>query len=483
MLASSLSSSTSTAIGERPRRSRRIAVDLVAFADLLAVAAGGFVPAAIYSHVAGLPVSWAALTQACLVTAAITYGCLANAGMYDTSRMHDLPLKPGRLAWALAISFVAVLGLGLPFAPRQVHLWVWYGAWMSTSFALLLNLRLASRWLLARLTADGVFDRRVAVYGGGIIAGRVDQQLRNGALGIRLVGVYDDRPEQRLDSASPAIAGRLEDLVRAARSGAIDQIVIALPQGADQRTADIARRLEHLPVSIHIVTHIASDLVDEQASHTVSSLGTVGLIDVKAKPLADWSGILKAVEDYVLGAIFLLATLPLLAVISLIIKLDSAGPVLFRQKRAGRNGQVFECLKFRTMTVLEDGPSVLQARRDDPRVTRVGRVLRMTSLDELPQLINVLRGEMSIVGPRPHALAHDERFAEIHARYANRSQVKPGITGLAQINGHRGETETIEKLEARLAEDLAYVNTWSIWLDLKIIARTMLTGLVSRNAY
>jgi len=172
---------------------------------------------------------------------------------------------------------------------------------MSTSYALLLNLRIIARWLLARLTAAGTFDMRVAVYGGGVIASRVDQQLRNPALGIKFVGVYDDRPEQRLDASSPTLAGRLDDLVAAARSGRIDQIVIALPQGADQRTATIARMLERLPVSLHVVTHIASDLVDETSVHRVSSIGSVGLIDVKGKPLADWSGIVKAVEDYVLG--------------------------------------------------------------------------------------------------------------------------------------------------------------------------------------
>jgi Undecaprenyl-phosphate glucose phosphotransferase len=422
--------------------------------------------------------------QMCLICAVIVYGCLKNFGMYDTERLHDLPLHPTRLAASLGITFLAVLGLGLPFAPKEMHLWIWYAVWMGLSFTLLLDVRYAARIALARLTRDGVFDTRVAVYGSGIVASRVEKHLSDSSHGIRFAGLFDDRADaNRVEGSGPDIAGRLDELVRMARIGEIDRIIIALPQSADARTQQIARRLEHLPVSLHVVTHIASDLVEAGPAHRVSSVGTVGLIDVKQKPLADWSRVVKIVEDYLLGTLLLVALLPVFALIALAIKLDSNGPVFFRQRRRGQNHRIFEVLKFRTMHVLEDGADLKQVTRDDPRVTRIGRALRWLGLDELPQLVNVLRGEMSIVGPRPHALAHDDHFGDTVDRYANRHQVKPGITGLAQISGYRGETETKEKIERRLALDLEYVNSWSFWLDIKILALTILRGVCSKNAY
>jgi putative colanic acid biosynthesis UDP-glucose lipid carrier transferase len=470
--------------GAPRRRSRRIAADLVGFLDVAAVVAGGMIPAIIYAVAGGLPVDWLKHAQMCLVSAVIVYGCLRHYGMYDIERMHEFPVHPGRLVASLGIAFLAVLGLGLPFAPKEMHLWIWYGAWLATSLMLLLDVRFLARWQLARMTKAGAFDARVAVYGSGTVARRVEEHLKNPDLAIRFAGLFDDRHDvARMDHKGPELTGRLEDLVAAARSGKVDQIIIALPQAADQRTASIARRLEHLPVSLHIVTHIASDLVEAGPAHRVSSLGSVGLIDVKSKPLADWDRVVKAVEDYVLATLLLVLSLPLIAIIAAAIRLDSKGPVFFRQRRRGMNHGVIEVLKFRTMHVLEDGEGLRQATRDDPRVTRVGRVLRRLSLDELPQLVNVLRGEMSLVGPRPHALAHDDHFGETVERYANRQQVKPGITGLAQVEGLRGETETPEKIQQRLALDLQYVNKWSLWLDLKILGLTLLRSFSAKNAY
>lgn len=469
---------------EKPRWSRRIAADMVGFCDVSAIVAGGLIPAVIYAVSGGLAVDWLKHLQACLVSALIVYGCLRHYDMYDTSRMHEFPIKPFHLASSLAIAFLAVLGLGLPFVPRQMHLWIWYAAWFAMSYTLLLNVRyFAQRYLTAK-TQEGVFDARVAVYGSGVVARRVEEHLSDPRLAVRFAGLFDDRHEpSRLDKDAPGIAGSLQDLIKASRRGDIDRIIIALPQTADARTQQIARRLEHLPVSLHVVTHMASDLIEAGPAHNVSNLGSVGLIDVKSKPLADWARVVKSVEDYVLSALLLVALLPVMSLIALAVKLDSKGPAIFRQRRRGMNHQVFEVLKFRTMHVLEDGADIRQATRDDPRVTRVGRILRCMSLDELPQLVNVLRGEMSLVGPRPHALVHDDAFGDTVERYANRQQVKPGITGLAQISGCRGETETQEKIERRLALDLEYVNNWSLWLDLKILWLTLLRGLIGKNAY
>ncbi|MFM9941096.1 MAG: undecaprenyl-phosphate glucose phosphotransferase [Hyphomicrobiaceae bacterium] len=484
LIAPSLAGPDSTTAAAPRKFSRRIAADMVGFLDCLVVIVGGLVPAFIYVKAGGLQIDWIKHLQMCLVSAIIVYGCLRNFGMYDTNAMHNFPVRPSRLMAALGIAFLAVLGLGLPFAPREMHLWIWYSTWMALSFMLLLDVRILARAVLKRMTKAGAFDQRVAVYGSGNIARRVHDYLSDPAHGIQFAGLFDDRHEaSRVDNDGPNLTGRLEDLIAAARSGRIDQIIIALPQAADQRTQQIARRLEPLPVSLHVVTHISSDLVDQGPAHAVSSLGPVGLIDVKTKPLADWDRFVKAAEDRVIGTLLVILALPLFAVIAALIKLDSRGPVFFRQRRTGLDQSVIEVIKFRTMHVTADNGEFKQATRDDPRVTRLGWYLRRSSLDELPQLFNVLKGDMSLVGPRPHAVAHDERFGDVIKRYANRWQVKPGITGLAQVSGFRGETETAEKMEKRLEQDLAYVNDWSLWLDLKILALTVVRCIWAKNAY
>jgi putative colanic acid biosynthesis UDP-glucose lipid carrier transferase len=458
---------------------------MVGVADAIAVMAGGLVAGAILPHHIEAAPDWTRLAHLGLVSAVLARLVLDRFGMYDQGRLHDFPVRPKALLAALVISFAAVLGLWLPMGPARASGWLSLSAtWLAASFILILSGRLIARSLLARLTAAGHFDTRLAVYGSGVIARRVEEHLKDPALGIRFAGLFEDRAgENRRDGEGPQLRGNLSDLVLASRADEIDHIVIALPPAADRRLDSIVQRLEHLPVRISIVTHLAADLVEAGSRHRVASVGSVGLIDVKSKPLDGWGRTLKAAEDYVLGTVFLVAAAPVLLAIAIAVKLDSPGPVLFSQRRHGRNHKVFNVLKFRTMHVMENGPAVRQATRDDPRVTRVGRLLRRTSLDELPQLINVLRGEMSLVGPRPHAIAHDEHYGELLARYTNRLQVKPGITGLAQIKGLRGETETLDKMEARLEQDLVYVNQWSIWLDLKIIALTVVRAWGGKNAY
>lgn len=298
------------------------------------------------------------------------------------------------------------------------------------------------------------------------------------------VGAFDDRADRaRLGNVDVTIAGTLADLIEAGREGLVDRIIIALPQAADRRLHQIATALEQLPVTVHAVTHFSSDLISNRATHKVGNLGPVGLLTVKDKPLADWAPIIKRGEDVLISASLLVLSLPLVLVIAAAIKLTSPGPVLFRQRRRGLNHKVIEVLKFRTMTVLEDGGDVRQATSNDQRVTAIGRLLRRSSLDELPQLCNVLAGEMSLVGPRPHALVHDQHWGEMLEQYANRHQVKPGITGLAQVRGLRGETKTPDAIKARVDADLEYIATWSVWLDLEIIVRTVSAVIGARNAH
>lgn len=463
--------------------SRQVAMDIVAFLDIAAVIVGGLLPAWIYAVIGEAATNWILVVQSLLVAALLAYLCLRKWGMYDTMRMHDLPQSPSLLFAAIGVALISVLGIGLPYVVQNTNAWIWYAVWFLASSTLILMSRGLARPILARLSAAGRFDRRVAVFGAGQIARRVHDTLADPKLGITFVGVYDDRmDDNRVNPEGLHVAGKLDELIAAARAERIDQIVIALPQSADRRMSEVARRLEQLPVSLHVVTHISSDLIDGN-EHKVSSIGGVGLIDVKAKPLADWAPLVKRAEDVLIASVLVVALAPVMALIAAAIKLESQGPVLFRQRRRGLNQRIIEIMKFRTLTVVEADENVKQVLPNDPRVTRLGRVLRRTSLDELPQLFNVLAGDMSLVGPRPHAIVHDDQYSRELEEYANRHQVKPGITGLAQVQGLRGETSQPEKMKARIAADIAYIKSWSLGRDLTILAQTLWTVLWGRNAH
>ncbi len=467
------------------RWSRKVAADCVALADGATVFFGAAVPASIYGSVGGIVTNGTLLAQSSMAAALITHLCLRYWNQYDTQNMHNFPLNPGRMFAGLFIGLLTIVGLGLPHAVKDGHIWIWFITWLSASFTLMIFSRAMCSLVLKKMTAAGRFDQRVAVFGAGAIARRVHDHLINPALGLKFAGVFDDRiGQERLNPEGLEVTGRLEDLVAAARNDEIDQIVIALPQSAADRISLIARKLTQLPVSVHIVTHISSDLVEAGGfRHTVSNLGPVGMIDVKPKPLEDWSKIIKFFEDRVLGFFMLFCGAALFPLIALAIKLDSKGPVFFFQHRRGLNYRSINVIKFRTMHVQDHHAEVQQATKDDARVTRVGKVLRRLSLDELPQLLNVMIGEMSIVGPRPHALVHDEQFSEQLESYANRHQVKPGITGLAQVRGFRGETSDPADIEARVKADMEYIRDWSLWLDLKILFQTMFAVVTGKNAY
>lgn len=274
-----------TGSGTSKRRlSRGVASDLVAFGDILSVVLGGLLPALIYAMIGKVKVDQLLILQSVLVAGFITHLCLRFRGMYETARMDLYPQDPFELFIGVVCGMVGVLGIGLPLALRDMHIVVWYAAWLSASFTLILYCRIMARQILARLAAEGRFDERIAVFGAGQIARRVHDHLKTPGLGIHFAGVFDDRAgEDRLNPEGLEVAGRLEDLVSACREGKIDRVIVALPQAADQRIASIINKFTTLPVSTHIVTHISSDLVDGDISHKVSSLGPVGLLDVKKK--------------------------------------------------------------------------------------------------------------------------------------------------------------------------------------------------------
>jgi undecaprenyl-phosphate glucose phosphotransferase len=487
LTASTINSLIGLPASVRPRLSRRVTADLVGMGDVFIIIVALAVPCMLLTTLADWFPRRLELVRTGLLASLIAHYCFHQWALYDTQRMNEFPVHAVRIVVATGMAMLAVIGISTPVgAPTAQMLFTWPIIWFSAASALLISYRLAVRELLAVLTDARFYDERIAVYGIGKIADRVESYIRQAGHGMRFIGAFDDRTDkernEEIKTATPT--GRLADLIEAGRDGRVDRIIIALPQSADMRLAEITRELEQLPVTVHAVTHFSSDLFDRNGrGHKVSNLGPVGLINVKDRPLADWAPIVKRAEDIIISTTLLLLTLPFMVLIAAAIKLNSSGPVLFRQRRHGLNQKVIEVLKFRTMTVQENGDDVRQATKDDQRITFVGRILRRTSLDELPQLANVLVGEMSLVGPRPHALIHDAQWGEMLEQYANRHQVKPGITGLAQIRGLRGEAHTPKDIQKRINADLKYIANWSLWLDLSILLRTVSAVIRAQNAH
>jgi Undecaprenyl-phosphate glucose phosphotransferase len=295
---------------------------------------------------------------------------------------------------------------------------------------------------------------------------------------------YGMREVARFEFSRTSNFGRERDVanaaIAAARATNAEQVLLALSWADTRRRDFLSEKLRVLPLPVRLLPDQAADLIFSQCARR---FGSEILFDLQQAPLSHFNLASKRFVDVILSIVALLALSPLLALVSIAIRLDSPGPILFRQIRKGFNGKDFKIYKFRSMTVLEDGQTICQARRGDHRTTKVGRMLRTTSIDELPQLFNVLRGEMSLVGPRPHAVAHDSEYNDSIANYAFRHHVKPGITGWAQVHGFRGETAELELMKQRVDLDIWYINNWSPWLDLRIILMTCFEVARGRNAY
>jgi Undecaprenyl-phosphate glucose phosphotransferase len=286
----------------------------------------------------------------------------------------------------------------------------------------------------------------------------------------------EDDPLKRLSSDTRII----NSVANFVRRHNCREILLALPWGDTGRIEFVRDQIKALPVAARLLPDAQ---VRSLSNFRSSARQRVLAIEIQCAPLSGAQRFVKRIIDIFVGALALVFFLPLMVLTAIAIKLDGPGPVIFRQSRKGFNGKEFVIFKFRTMTVQENGPAVVQATRDDARVTPIGRLLRSASIDELPQILNVLRGEMSLIGPRPHALAHDNYFESILSDYAFRHHVKPGITGWAQCNGARGETPSIEHIAERVKLDLWYINNWSLWLDIQILIKTFFEILRKRNAY
>ncbi len=336
--------------------------------------------------------------------------------------------------------------------------------------------------LIVKSLANGSFARKkiivIAEQGQAVSSHSLNELRRYGFNAVKTCEL------SREEIASPGIVtslrSKLAEVIQVARNESIEDIYLLVRWSHHRIIDGITDALAVLPISVHLIP-------DESAARflnsPVTNIGDTWTAVLKRAPLTRFELAAKRCFDLTLATAGLLTLAPLMLVTALLIKLDSRGPVFFLQKRNGFNGQAFDIFKFRTMHVLENGPSVKQAIRHDPRITRLGRWLRRSSIDELPQLLNVIRGEMSLVGPRPHATSHNSEYEKLIANYAFRHHVKPGLTGWAQVNGYRGETRRVEQMQQRVEHDLWYINNWSPWLDLKIVLRTVLVALRQDTAY
>jgi putative colanic acid biosynthesis UDP-glucose lipid carrier transferase len=379
-----------------------------------------------------------------------------------------------------------VIGASLAFAlDRQGYLapdaaLLWFAG---TAFLLAVG-RVAIRAVQHLLRAKGINTRSFAVVGVNELGFQLARNIRRSPeLGLRLAGFYDDRIGGRLPALPDDLGERLgtiDELVEHARTGEVENIYITFPMRAEERTKRVLAKLSDSTASVYVVPDF---FVFELLHSRWTSIGGLPAVSVFENPFYGVDGLVKRVADLVFASLFLVVAALPMAAIALGVRLSSPGPVFFRQTRYGLDGRPIKVWKFRSMTVCQDTGVIQQATKNDARVTPFGSFIRKTSLDELPQLFNVLAGSMSLVGPRPHASQHNEGYRKVIQGYMLRHKVKPGITGLAQVNGARGETDTLDKMQKRVEFDHQYIREWSPWLDIKILFKTVFTVLSKQNAY
>ncbi|MCC7099129.1 MAG: undecaprenyl-phosphate glucose phosphotransferase [Rubrivivax sp.] len=382
--------------------------------------------------------------------------------------------------WVTLLAILALVG----FATHSFGLFDWNAllAWALICPALVWCSFFGGRSWLRRRAAQAPHRRRAVIVGAGALGVKVAASfLARGSQGHELLGYFDDREDGRVaDSARTQRLGRLADVAAFVREQGVHEVYITLPLGSQPRIIGLLEAVQGTTASIYFVPDVFGISIIQGRLRDMNGLPVVGLCE---SPFTGTNLLVKRASDLVLASLILLLVWPFMLIIAIAVRLGSPGPAIFRQRRNGLDGEEIVVYKFRSMTTQDNGEVVHQATRDDPRVTPLGAFLRRTSLDELPQFVNVLQGRMSIVGPRPHAVAHNAQYRELIKAYMVRHKVRPGITGWAQVNGHRGETDTLEKMQARVEYDLEYLRNWSLLLDLQIVARTIKLVFFDRKAY
>jgi putative colanic acid biosysnthesis UDP-glucose lipid carrier transferase len=399
------------------------------------------------------------------------------------NRFRDRPLNTAVDVSTSWLSLLAILAL-CGYATRSLQLFnpdvmLW---WALTTPVLQWLAYFAGRNVI-RYMAKQPGNRRLAVVvGAGSLGVKVSRAfLAWGDASTVFLGYFDDRADDRVDPEAASLRlGNLKQVANFIRENGVHEVYVTLPLGSQPRIVELLAQVQGTTASVFFVPDVFGISIIQGRLQDMNGVPVVGLQET---PFTGTNRLVKRMSDVVLAAFILVLISPVLLVVAIGVKLSSPGPVIFRQRRNGLDGEEIIVYKFRSMRAMDDGRVVQQATKEDPRITPFGAFLRRTSLDELPQFINVLQGRMSIVGPRPHAVAHNEQYRQLIKAYMVRHKVKPGITGWAQIHGLRGETDTIDKMQARVEYDLEYLRNWSLGLDLQIIARTIKLVFFDRNAY
>ena len=465
----------------------------VVAADLQTLVLGGLrVADAGIVAAAGFAAYWArhdnlAVPDLYLIAILAAMGLAANylqiARVYVFENLSRLASQFGKIAMAWTGVMASLIALAYFTQTSVAFSRAFALGWLALGFGGLILVRLLLLVQIDRWRRQGRLAMNVAVIGAGEMGRAFLKHLAAVATHeCRIVGVFDDRKDRMPETIEgQRLAGTVDDLIAYCRTHPVDEIVVALPWQASADLQELIKKLKIVPVDVKLCPDYIGTYLPARGFHAIAG---IPMLSVLERPLSGWSLVLKGLEDRVLAALLLVLLGPLLLGIAALVKLDSPGPALFRQRRYGFANNEITVFKFRTMYHQRaDDASVPQATRNDPRVTRIGKFLRRSSLDEFPQLLNVLRGDMSLVGPRPHAVAHNEQYATIIDDYLARHRVKPGMTGWAQVNGLRGETDTPEKMRRRVQFDLHYIDNWSLLFDLKILALTPLAILGKENAY
>jgi Undecaprenyl-phosphate glucose phosphotransferase len=448
----------------------RLLVDGVMIADAFVILAASAIAYTARHGNIDMPLEVLAITLLSLI---VTLNGLRLTGAYD-QLLGSVANQVAKAAKVWSCVFVVLATMGFLTKTSIDYSRIWAASWFVLTLAGFAGVRLLGDATVARWRRRGRLVQTVAIVdmsGTGATLAR-KMHLRD-ALEARLLGVF------AAERGVPARSS-IDDLIELSRQFRIDEVIVAVSGRSDADVNAVLRRLSLLPSNIRVCLEMP-----ELAFPPTKAAMMFGqpVLTVRQSSCTGINKVIKRVEDVVLSSVLLFMLAPLLLTVAACVKLSSPGPVLFRQKRLGFNNNVIEVLKFRTMVVRTEEAGVPQATKDDPRVTRIGRFLRRSSIDELPQLLCVLNGDMSLVGPRPHALAHNDQYAAVIDNYLGRHRVQPGITGWAQVNGFRGETDTLDKMQSRVEHDMAYIDNWSIQLDIRILLATAFSSAAYKNAY
>ena len=461
--------------------------DMVAIADMFVIFACSWISKIIYidgfNNVGNPQYSYVGVG---LVGAILAYFVMKERWHYNLDRNLEGPEKISRIFRSLLVSFVLLVAIAYMLQIAEHYSRGWLLLWFTLSFVSIVLVRKASFALRSYLARQNYLKKRIALIGADSYCRKVKEHLEGkGNLKTQIVGIYS-MPDDQMSGGNgkTLLTDLIPKLINTSERQPVDQVIIAMPSIPSKLMRELKLKLGRMSARIDFLPGDGAFAIE---TPQFSSVGGLGLYNIQNQPISERGQLIKVIGDSVASLALLIILSPFMALISLLVKVTSSGNILFVQKRHGLNGQVIHVMKFRTMYEKSDrqndGTMERQATKNDSRITPVGRFLRRSSLDELPQLINIIMGDMSLVGPRPHAISHNNHYGEMFEEYANRNRVKPGLTGWAQVNGFRGETEHPDLMKKRIDFDLEYIDNWSIWLDLKILLMTFPALIFSNKAY